>query len=330
MNETEERLRGWARARGYRVAWGPARWLQDARAEIGERLQTGELEDRLYRDEVAAIVEAECPPGDATLVVVAKPRPASLVGFEVEGGILDAVLPPTYARYRATFEDVRQDLAANGLPGCRLELLTGPLKAMAARLGLVRYGRNNLAYVPDAGSYIQLCGYVTDARLEPVTSAPERPVLLDECAGCSACRRACPTGAIGGDRVLLRAERCLTLRNENSGPWPDWVPASAHRCLIGCLICQRACPANPKLRVESTGLRFSAAETKTLLDSGPAEDLRGETGIRAKLAWLGQPYAEPILGRNLRALLAARSPRVAERSPGSRTTTRAPSGHDLG
>jgi len=24
-----------------------------------------------------------------------------------------------------------------------------------------------------------------------------------------------------------------------------------------------------------------------------------------KLAWLGQPYAEPVLGRNLRALLAA-------------------------
>ena len=31
-----------------------------------------------------------------------------------------------------------------------------------------------------------------------------------------------------------------------------------------------------------------------------------ECGIRFKLAWLGQPYIEPVLGRNLRALLDAR------------------------
>jgi epoxyqueuosine reductase len=280
--------------------------VAEARKEIGARRRSGDLAEGLYHAELAAFVEEEPPGAGATIVVVAKPRPASRVSFELEDGPFDAVLPPTYARYRATFEDVRQDLAAHGLPGAHLELLAGPLKAVAARLGLVRYGRNNLTYAPGAGSYIQLCGYVTDVRLEPAGPEAAGPCLLDQCEGCSACRRACPTKAIDANRMLLHAERCLTFVNENPGAWPDWVPRRAHRCLIGCLLCQRACPANPKLTVEETGLCFSAAETRALLDSDPVADRRGGTGIRAKLAWLGQPYAEPVLGRNLRALLEAR------------------------
>jgi hypothetical protein len=77
----------------------------------------------------------------------------------------------------------------------------------------------------------------------------------------------------------------------------------AHNCLVGCLECQRACPANPELKIERTGLVFSAAETRRLLSGNSAADDRAETGIRAKLAWLGQPYIESVLGRNLRALL---------------------------
>ncbi len=302
----EERLRGWARSRGYEIAWGPVRWLEDARAEIGGRRRAGELDQGVYRAELAAVVDAEPPPREGTVVLVAKPCSASRVDFETNGRTVETLLPPTYLRYRATFEDVRQDLAANGLSGWRVEQLAGPLKAVAARLGFVRYGRNNLAYVPGVGSYFQLCGYLTDASLEAMPAEPAPPRLLDECADCSACARACPTRAIRSNRILLHAERCVTFANENPGPWPDWLPASAHRCLMGCLTCQRACPANPKLPVAATGVVFSVTETRTLLDPNPGQEPRGESGIRCKLAWLGQPGAEPVLGRNLRALLAAR------------------------
>jgi epoxyqueuosine reductase len=306
VSDKTDALRRWAETRGYQVGFGPAQLVTEAREAIGARRRSGELAEGLYHAELAAFVEGKPPGAGATVVVVAKPRSASRVSFELEDGCFDAVLPPTYARYRATFEDVRQDLATHGLPGAHLELLTGPLKAVAARLGLVRYGRNNLTYAPGAGSYIQLCGYVTDVRLAPVELEAAGPRFLDQCEGCSACRRACPTRAIDAERMLLRAERCLTFVNENPGEWPDWVPSRAHRCLIGCLLCQRACPANPKLTVEETGLCFSASETRALLDSDPVGDRREETGIRAKLAWLGQPYAEPVLGRNLRALLKTR------------------------
>lgn len=301
----DEKLLRWAADRGYRVAWGAAGVVRDARAEIDARRASAEITSGFFQAELEPMARREPSRGGNTVIVVAKPRPAHLVELELEGGRLDALLPPTYVRYRATFEEVRQDLAANALPGARVEHFAWPLKAVAARLGLVRYGLNNIAYAPGIGSYLQLCGYLTDARLPEREDAPAGPTLLVECESCGACASACPTGAIDPDRVLLRAERCLTLANENTGEWPGWVPPWAHHCLLGCLLCQRACPVNPELPIERTGLCFSAEETRALLDGGEGGGERPETGIGIKLAWLGQPYAEPVLGRNLRALVAS-------------------------
>jgi epoxyqueuosine reductase len=299
-------LRSWADARGYRVAWGPVECVLDARAEIARRHASGELDDAFYRAELELLATGGLPRSGATVVVVAKPAPAHRVRFRLSGTDVAAILPPTYVRYRPTFEEVRQDLVAHGLAGARVEHLGWPVKAVAARLGLARYGRNNVAYVEDLGSYVQLCAFVTDAAL-PVEAgaAPAEPLLLDECATCDACVSACPTGAIDGERVLLRAERCMTFVNENPGAWPAWMSERWHNCLLGCLYCQQGCPVNPELKVIDTGVVFSEEETDALLAEADTGGSTGETGIGAKLAWLGQPYAEPVLGRNLRALLAA-------------------------
>ena len=295
----------WAAERRYGVAWGPLTVIRDASEEIARRWVGGELDEAFYRAELASLDGGETPTSGSVLVV-AKPRPASRVTFELPGGPLDALLPPTYVRYRATFEEVRQDLAAHGLPGARVEHLAGPLKTIASRLGLVRYGRNNITYLAGAGSYIQLCGFVTDVLLPSGAVGVGGPRLLAECEGCRRCQKACPTGAIDSDRLLLHAERCLTLLNERTDPWPDWVPARAHRCLIGCLLCQRACPANPELEVEDAGVHFTEGETRGLLRAAQRGGERDETGLRMKLAWLGRNDPESLLGRNLRALMDAR------------------------
>jgi epoxyqueuosine reductase len=299
-------LERWAAERGYRVAWGPVEVVRSAVAEVAARRSAGELDDAFFRTALEGVVTGTGGPVGGTVVVVAQPRPAHRVGFELDGERFEALLPPTYLRYRPNFEQVRQDLAAHGLPGAGVEHVTAPLKAVAARLGLVRYGRNNIAYAEGLGSYLQLCGYVTDATLPaPARGALEEPTLLPECEGCDACAAACPTGAISDGRVLLRGERCLTLANEGPGEWPDWTPRRRHNSLLGCLLCQRCCPANPRLPVEDSGVVFSADETRTLLEGSGAAD-QAESGIRAKLAWLGQPSAEGVLGRNLRALVESR------------------------
>jgi epoxyqueuosine reductase len=270
------------------------------------------LDAGFFEANLASFETFEAPwEGPATVVVVVMPRPAHAVAFTVDGRQVAAVFPPTYVRYQPLFEEVRLDLQEHGLPGARVERLNVPLKSLAARLGLVRYGRTNVTYAPGFGSYIQLFGYLTDAVLPlPTDWRPCEPELLPECEDCSVCVAACPTGAIGGDRVLLHGERCLTVVNENAGEWPDWIPPSAHNCIIGCLLCQRPCPANPGLQVKQSGVVFTAEETEALRGDGGVHEGPAWEGIKAKLERLGQPYQEPVFGRNLRALLEARRGRA--------------------
>lgn len=299
-----EKLKEWASRRGYRVAWGDASIVDIVKREIADRRSGSEIERNFFDDELKSIVTAWIQNPERTIVLVAKPCSAHVVNFDVDGKKIDALLPPTYFLYRATFEEVRQDLAENGLKAARVEHLAAPLKALASRLGLAVYGRNNIGYVDGLGSYFQLCGYVTDAELpEMETQGVGTGGLLADCESCGICAGICPTGAIAEERVLLRAEKCLTYANENAGDWPDWINPQNHNCLVGCLECQRVCPANPELPIENSGLSFSAAETRVLLSNEQTTDDQVETGIRFKLAWLGQPYIESVLGRNLKALL---------------------------
>jgi epoxyqueuosine reductase len=163
-----------------------------------------------------------------------------------------------------------------------------------------------LTCAPGIGSYLQLLGYLTDAPL-PIDAGwtPHEPSLLDECEACRVCQALCPTGAIAEERVLLHAQRCLTLANESPGTWPSWVSPAVHHCLLGCLLCQRQCPANPALPVEATGVTFGDEETRALLADGQHNGQIWDR-IRQKFERLGQPYQEAVIGRNLQGLLDGR------------------------
>ena len=301
-------LRRWARDRGYQVGWGPAEIVRSAGSELLARREARELDEELFRETLATVSRPALPEWAASVVVVATPRTASRVGFDLGHGVLEAILPPIYRHFRGTFEDVRRDLQAKVLAGARVEPIRAPLKAIASGLGLVRYGRNNLTYAAGIGSYLQLCGYVTDAELPAMGRLPQPPTLLPECDGCDICRLACPTDAIGADRVLLHAERCLTFANERPDPWPAWLPATSHHCLIGCLACQRCCPANPRLEISDSGLMFTSDETRVLLGERSSTEGGSEGGVHRKLRDFGLSEEEHVLGRNLRALLDQRGP----------------------
>jgi len=106
--------------------------------------------------------------------------------------------------------------------------------------------------------------------------------MMKNCEECELCRRACPTGAIPSDRFLLRAERCITYHNEKKGdvPFPNWMDASWHNCIQGCMRCQKVCPLNRQfLRWIGEEEEFSEEETALLLvgvsrDRLPEETLR--------------------------------------------------------
>jgi epoxyqueuosine reductase len=311
------KLQQWARKRGYKVARGGIGLVE----EVGDRFvhlkNEGLLSAEFLANQMSWVFEPlKTTAGNTkSIIIVAVPRPAHVVSFHIDGEEIEAVLPPTYVNYNRLFKEVLDDyVCATGVEPGTVELLQAPLKSLAARLGLVKYGRNNITYIPEFGSAFQLVGLIT--REKPESNNTEDDSHLkqaQECRECMVCVKACPTGAIGGDMFLLRVKRCVVLYNENKDAWPDWLLPrldrcfSLHSCLVGCLACQAVCPMNAGgIAMEASGITFSEAETEWLL-AGKTEngDKVGER-VREKMDILGMPHYLSVFGRNLRVLYQAR------------------------
>ena len=300
-----ESLKNWAAERGYAVAVGRPSVLEHAACDIRRRIDAGEFASA-FREAIVSkyrFQESDDPRGATAVIIFAIPRPAHVVTFQTENGELEAIVPPTYVRYTGTWDEVRAELAPI-IPPERLHRLNAPLKAIAACLGLVKYGRNNISYAPGMGSYHQLVGFLTDVDCATEAEAPSTPERLPECERCMVCRKACPTGAVSDDRFLLRAERCLTWLNEQPDPWPEWVPAGAHNSLVGCMTCQDKCPVNKgKPKAERLAPAFTAEETATMISGAFSPHDAAWQSARAKLEGMGLVGYEGFIGRNLKALL---------------------------
>jgi len=303
----EEAIQIWAKDRGYRYATGTVADLEEVRSTLQKRRDGGEIEPDFFRDnlDIFTYFEGSALENPQSILIVAVPRPAHVLSFFAAGKKVETILPPTYVRYRKLFEEVRDDLAeAVSGYGCHLELLSAPLKALGNRLGLLSYGRNNVGYIEGLGSYFQLIGLVLDKKIEekclPVGPAEK---LLPRCRDCRVCVKACPTGAIDQERVLLHAEKCYTLFSESSEPIPAGLKPPSPKCLIGCLRCQQVCPENKGLlRYERAAVSFDAEETKAFLGMGDRSEQTLDQ-VRAKFLRLGLTEGFSVLTRNLERLL---------------------------
>ena len=152
-----------------------------------------------------------------------------------------------------------------------------PLKILAVRSGLAKYGRNNICYVTGMGSFLQLVTFFSEI---PCSETLERSKIMELCKSCDLCQRACPTHAISKKRFLLFAEKCITFHNERDGSYafPDWIERKWHNSIIGCMHCQTVCPANKNLK-KKIGIEeyFSEEETKALLNNPKKGDLSNST-----------------------------------------------------
>lgn len=288
------------RERGMRGTVIPVSRIAEVREEFLARLARGEFDRHFYDVELAGW-SYEIPPGMTSLIIVAAPQPQVRVVFELDGGTRETIVPPTYsyATDRAALALLEELLGARGRRVAQARI---PLKLLAARSGLSRYGRNNITYVPGLGSFQRLAAFYTDA---PCGEDPwGEPRAMKLCESCSACAQACPTGAIAADRFLLRAERCITFLNEFPGAFPEWLDPRVHHCVVGCMHCQRCCPANAGVADWTVdGERFSEEETRTLLRGASLEELPDETA--AKLDRLSMTEYLDLLPRNLGAALRA-------------------------
>ncbi len=235
-----------------------------------------------------------------SLIITAAPQPQVRATFTLAEKELTCIIPPTYSYATdAKIEDLLRRLLQPA--GFHLKKAKIPCKLLAVRSGLARYGKNNISYAEGLGSFYRLAAFVSD--LPCAEDSWGEVKTLEECNDCDACARACPSGAIGSERFLIHAERCLTFYNERHQDFPAWLNPSWHNCLVGCMICQTACPANKTFRKQvDEGPLFSEKESACLLQNVSQDELPRET-VR-KLDQLNMTEYLNILKRNLQALAA--------------------------
>jgi epoxyqueuosine reductase len=273
--------------------------LQEVRHDIEELLRNGELDRALYDAYLSryAYSVPDSFPEALSVVVIAAPSPTLRVRFMTAAGPIETLIPPTYANGRVV-DAKAKEIMTMAAPEARFERAFLPLKTMATHSGLMRYGRNNIGYVPRLGSFFRLTAFFTDLDMkEEKWGERER---MPACRKCTKCVEACPTGAIERERFLVHAERCLTFLNElpAENGFPSWVRSSSHNALIGCMLCQKACPYDKSsLDNIKEGPSFSEAETRTLLDDPGGAD----PSLVEKLESVGLETS--VFPRNLRVLM---------------------------
>lgn len=167
-----------------------------------------------------------------------------------------------------------------------------PEREAAWLSGLGLRGKNGLVILPPYGTYVFLGTILTDAPLPlpQVRSAPD-------CAGCGACAKACPTGALGAGG--FQGSRCLSHLTQKKGALSGEEAAlvAAHPYAWGCDLCQRACPYNrapefTALPEFSTGLVDTL--TPGMVEGQTNRTFRARYGGRA-FSWRGPA----VIRRNL-------------------------------
>ena len=279
----------------------PTKRVRDVESDILSLRNEGLLDQELY-DMYLAKYRYGPPdslPSALSLIIVAVPTTGTKVTFCHAGKEYRCTVPPTYAQANIIDKQVRSILEG-AMPECRVVKAILPYKTLATRTGLAKYGRNNIAYASDFGSFHRLTAFFTDGDME--TDHWQQREVMPECDDCDLCLRACPTGAIKKDRFLMEADRCLTFHNEmpSERAFPPRIKRSAHHAIVGCMRCQEACPMNREhLGSFTEGGIFSEEETGYLLKGDYQNDDAEE--IMDKLDVSGLDLS--IFPRNLVALL---------------------------
>jgi len=268
-------------SKGYKGTIITAKCIPDLQNSVKKFNDEGLLDPEFYSEYKKYFeFEPKTDFGDVkSLFMVAKPQPQYEIVFNWKNKKVPLIIPPTYLHGRASINEIQAFLTDLLKPSeYSAEFARLPQKTLAVRVGLAEYGRNNITYVHGMGSFHRLFTFYSDFPYEQ--DDWQELQMMDLCKECSACVRKCPTGAIPKDRFLLRVERCLTFHNEHPAdvPFPDWIDPSWHNCLVGCLHCQKVCPANAKvINWTEPGPFFNEEETKLLVRGTTVENLPIET-----------------------------------------------------
>ena len=258
---------------GNRGAVVPFPRIEDLKKDMLEVQASGYHTDWLDRmvnhmtGDTAKFAPAEFQP--RSLISVVMPSSKVILRFQYRGKPVQCVVPPLYTTWDSknnqTLQAICDYLSPHGYTAAMIKTVTQ--KLLAVHCGLAQYGRNNICYHEEFGSYMQIMTYVSDMPCEEHTWHPIK--RMDICDDCRACIDACPTVAIDAERRYIDADRCITTYNEPpSGDFPAWLGKDVHNSIVGCTRCQDCCPANAQNAGNTeVGLAFTENETQEILNA---------------------------------------------------------------
>ncbi len=157
-------------------------------------------------------------------------------------------------------------------------------RALAQKAGLGWFGKNAMLLNPKAGSLFFLGELYTDLPL-PV----DAPFTQEHCGSCSACRTACPTGAIVDDKVV-DSRKCISyLTIELHGAIPVEYRRAMGNRVYGCDDCQLVCPF-------TRFTKFTQEE-----DFSPRHDL-DRASLIALFSWGEEEFLDKTAGSPIRRI----------------------------
>lgn len=170
-------------------------------------------------------------------------------------------------------------------------------RSWAVRSGLGWVGKNGNLITRAAGSFFFIATLITDMDLDY-----DDPMARDYCGSCRRCIEACPTDAIGEDRVI-NGSQCISyytielkeqlIPSDKQGQFGNWM--------FGCDVCQDVCPWNrfsrpghePAFEPLEQVLNFSTGDWEALTEEAFREVFRRSplkrskfSGIRRNLKFL--------------------------------------------
>ena len=288
------------RARGFNGRIISLRHLDNLIHEIRNQLAKGLFSEAVYQEYGLYFLEGagKVPQEACSIIITAAPQPQLSVGFKFTEGRKHFIIPPTYT---SETDHIIERLIIDiiGPSGYKLFPTRIPLKLAAVRSGLASYGRNNIAYIEGMGSFHRLKAFLSDMPVEGEDWHELK--MLKQCNDCTACIKICPTGVISSGNFVIKQDRCLTFHNERLAEIPKWINDSWHNCLIGCMYCQKICPANRQFKnLVEHRVDFSENETEYILNS---EHKQMKTSIKKKLETIGLLEDFEVLQRNLKLLI---------------------------